>query len=68
MEITDKEKERIKAILEYFVSKQRKVSGGHNGLSISLFNGLLSICLSELEEEGKIVGRRTLNRTSYFLK
>ena len=45
MEITDKEKERIKAILEYFVSKQHKVSGGHNGLSISLFNGLLSICL-----------------------
>lgn len=64
MEFTPEEKEKLKAMFLFVVKKKHRASGGHCGFQMRDLNPILE----ELEAEGKIELRPTINCNQYFLK
>lgn len=64
MTFTEEEKTKLKAIMLFLVKKKHNDSDGHNGFHIIELNPILE----ELEKEGKIKLRPTINLNQYFIK
>lgn len=64
MKFTPEDAKKFKAMLMYAVKKCDEMSGGSNGFHLIYLRPILE----ELEKEGKIEKRETINRNDYFLK
>jgi len=63
MEFTPEETEKLKAMMMFVIKKKHNQSGGHSGFHVSDLNPILE----DMEKEGKIQVRRTINLDRYFL-
>lgn len=63
MEFTSDETKKLKAMLLYLVQKKHKQSEGHCGFNTNELNPILE----ELEADGEIIKRPTINSDRYFL-
>lgn len=63
MTFTPEETQKLKAMMLFLVKKKHKQSDGHCGFHISE----LQPFLDELEQEGSITLRPTINTNKYFL-
>ena len=64
MRLTPEQKQSVKKMLHFLVTKKSEQSAGHCGFHLMD----LSEYLKELQDEGKIIGRKTLHSTRYFLE
>lgn len=63
MTFTPKETKKLKAMLLFLVKKKYNESGGHCGFHIMELKPILE----ELEKDGEIKLRQTINNNQYFL-
>ena len=64
MTFTPEEITKLKTMFLFIIKRKHKESDGHCGFHISELNPILE----ELEQEGKIELRPTINSNQYFLK
>ena len=64
MEFTAEEMEKLKAMMMFVIKKMHNQSGGHSGFHVSDLNPILE----DMEKDGQIQVRRTINLDRYFLK
>ncbi|MBW2961294.1 hypothetical protein [Mesonia aestuariivivens] len=64
MQYTDEEISKLKAMLLFLVKKKHNESDGHCGFHINE----LEPVLKQLEEDGEVETRPTINTRMYFLK
>lgn len=63
MKFTPEETKKLKAMLLFLIKRKHKSSDGHSGFTITDLNPILE----ELEQEGVIKLRPTINAHKYFL-
>lgn len=63
MEFSEEETQKLKAMLLFLVKRKQSQSAGHSGFHL---NDLKPV-LEELEKDGRIELRRTINSRMYFL-
>lgn len=63
MQFNPEEKKRLKAMVYFLIKRKAKESNNHCGFRLSE----IEFILDELEQEGKIKKRPTINNHQYFI-
>lgn len=63
MTFSEEETKKLKAMFLFIIKRKHKESGGHGGFHVMELEPILE----ELEKDGEITLRRTINNDRYFL-
>lgn len=63
MTFTSEEKNKLKTMMKFLVKRRHVESNGRSGFNLNL----LTPILDELEEDGEIKKRQTINSNAYFI-